>query len=180
MTTPKTTHLPLSTVRLEEASPLTGTDAIAVHELLNRVYLAEDTRDGDALRQCVTTDFVQVHSLFGTLSGREAFARWVLDNPQFFDGIRHQAVNSTTRTTGPDSAQAVSYILVFQLFSDDGATAALLPRIIGHGVVTDSVSRDGGIWRLAHRTYDQFSLLPDFVPDAAIRSKASEIADPNK
>lgn len=178
MTTPKITHLPASTVRLNEATPLAGADAVAVHELLNRVYLAEDTRDADALRQCVTANFVQVHSLFGTLSGREAFARWVLDNPQFFDGFRHQAINSATRATGTDSAQAVSYILVFQLFSDDAATAALLPRLIGHGVVTDLVVRDSGVWRLAHRTYDQFSILPAFVPDAAIRSKASERANP--
>ncbi len=175
MTTPNTTKLPASTVRLEEATPLPTADAIAIHELLNRVYLAEDTRDGDALRQLVTADFVQIHSLFGRLSGREAFARWVLDNPQFFDGLRHQAINSVTRASGPGSAQAVSYILVFQVFSDDAAVSELLPRLIGHGVVTDSLTSDGGTWHLAHRTYDQFSILPAFAPDSELRGKASGV-----
>jgi hypothetical protein len=175
MTTPKTTNLPTSVVRVNEATPLSGIDAVAIHELLNRIYLAEDSRDGDALRQSVTADFVQVHSLFGTLSGREAFACWVLDNPQFFDGFRHQAINAVTRATGSDSAQAVSYILVFQVFSDDIGTAQLLPRIIGHGVVTDTILRDGTSWRLAHRTYDQFSLSSAFLSDESLRMAASKI-----
>jgi hypothetical protein len=89
--TPKITALPTATVRVTEARPLDAADAIAIHELINRVYLAEDSRDHEALQQVVTEDYVQRHSLYGSLEGREAFTSFVLDNPTYFDGLRHQA-----------------------------------------------------------------------------------------
>lgn len=173
MITPSKTILPDLLVRPESSTPLAASDAIAIHELLNRFYLAEDSRDLTALRQLVTDDFVQIHSLFGRLDGAEALANWVNDNPQFFDGIRHQAINVATHSTGADTAQAIGYILVFQLFGDEHVSPAL-PRIIGHGVVRDSLVRHDGSWRVSHRTYDQMSVLPAFAPDAEARQTAAQ------
>lgn len=174
MNTTNKTILPASVTQNAVAKTLPPADALAVHELLNRVYLAEDTRDPLALRQLVTEDFVQVHSVFGELKGPSAFVEWVLSNPQLFDGIRHQAINTVTSSVSENRASAVGYIIVTQLFSDNESVASELPRIIGHGVVTDDLSKQDGFWRLQRRTYDQFSLLADFVPDADLRSRASQ------
>jgi hypothetical protein len=57
------TVLPLEVVRVEEATPLSPADTIAIHELLNRVYLSEDSREREVLRQVVTENFVQIHSI---------------------------------------------------------------------------------------------------------------------
>jgi hypothetical protein len=168
------THLPLEVIRNDEAKALEPTDVIAVHELLNRVFLAEDSRDADALRQCVTVGLSHHHSLYGSLHGREAFVNWVLSNPQFFDGLRHQAVNVVTSSEDFDSAQVVSYINVFQLFSEDEALISVLPRLIAHGVVRDKIVKENGKWRIAERIYDQLAVLGSLIPDTTLRVKASE------
>ncbi|WP_051469912.1 nuclear transport factor 2 family protein [Fischerella sp. PCC 9605] len=170
----KITHLPLEVIRNDEAKALDPKDAIAVHELLNRVFLAEDSRDADALRQCVTADLSHHHSLYGALHGREAFVNWVLSNPQFFDGLRHQALNVVTSSEGSDKGRAVSYVLVFQLFSADEALTSFLPRLIAHGIVRDRIVKEDGNWRIAERIYDQFSVLGSLIADSTLRSKASE------
>jgi hypothetical protein len=41
----KVTQLPLDIVRGNEAQPLSAADTIAIHELINRVYLAEDSKE---------------------------------------------------------------------------------------------------------------------------------------
>ncbi len=128
MTTPKKTILPPHVIRSAETTPLPPEDAIAIHELLNRVYLAEDTRDPVALKQLVAEDFVQSHAVFGQLEGQDAFAEWVISNPQLFDGIRHQAINTVTSGVDETTALAVGYLIVTQLFSDDESVAATLPK----------------------------------------------------
>lgn len=172
------THLPLEVIRNDEAKALEPIDVIAVCELLNRIYLAEDSRDADALRQCVTIDLSHHHSLYGSLRGREAFVNWVLSNPQFFDGLRHQAVNIVTSSEGSDSARVVSYINVFQLFSEDEALTSVLPRLIAHGVVRDKIVKEDGKWRISERIYDQLSVLGSLIPDTTLRAKASEHLSP--
>jgi small nuclear ribonucleoprotein (snRNP)-like protein len=168
------THLPLEVIRNDEAKALEPTDVIAVHELLNRVFLAEDSRDADALRQCVTVGLSHHHSLYGSLHGREAFVNWVLSNPQFFDGLRHQAVNVVTSSEDFDSVRVVSYVNVFQLFSEDEALISVLPRLIAHGVVRDKIVKENGKWRIAERIYDQLAVLGSLIPDTTLRAKASE------
>lgn len=171
--TPKITALPTATVRVTEARPLDAADAIVIHELINRVYLAEDSRDREALQQIVTEDYVQHHSLYGSLEGREAFTSFVLDNPTYFDGLRHQAFSIATKSEGLNQASAVSYILVLQVFSNDPAIAPSLPRIIGQGVVKDQFVKREGQWLLSNRVYEQFSLLPAIAPGSELRIKAS-------
>lgn len=169
---PKKVSLPETVVRNTVAVPLPAADAISIHELLHRVYLAEDTRDAEALRQAVSTDFIQNHNIFGRLQGRDAFAKWVMDNPQAFDGFRHQALNVATRATGKHRAEAVSYIMVLQVYSSDDKAMLASPRIIGHGIVKDRLVKENGKWVLASRTYDQFSVLPALFPDDSLRTRA--------
>ena len=64
----KVTQLPLDIVRAETAQPLSAENTIAIHELINRVYLAEDSRVPKALRQVVTKNFIQEHTIFGKLT----------------------------------------------------------------------------------------------------------------
>jgi hypothetical protein len=104
--------LPLDTVRAAETTPLDAADSIAIHELITRIYLAEDSRDGEALQQVVTENYAQLHTLYGRIEGRADFASWVLDHPAYFDGFRHQAFNIVTKSEGVNQASAVSYIMV--------------------------------------------------------------------
>lgn len=170
---PKNTALPTSIVRATEATPLSASDTIALHELITRVYLAEDLRDREALQQVVTENFVQRHMVYGQLQGREAFVSFVLDHPDYFDGFRHHAFNIATKSEGDNRASAVSYIMVLQVFTDESVIILSLPRIIGHGVVKDKFVKEGERWLLSDRTYEQFSLLPAIAPDPQLRTQAS-------
>jgi hypothetical protein len=168
----KVTQLPLNIVRGNEAQPLSAADTIAIYELINRVYLAEDSRDREALRQTVTENYIQEHSVLGNLTGREAFANWVIANPKLFDGIRHMAGNIAVSADGTNQAKAVSYIYVFELFSDTNASQ--LPRILAHGIVRDRLVKENGNWKIAHRVYDQFAVQPEILPDPKLRQQASQ------
>jgi hypothetical protein len=175
----KVTQLPPTVVRWQAAEPLPASDTIAIHELIHRVYLAEDSRDRDALAQAVTADFVQDHAVTGRVTGRDAFADWVLSIPEFFDGRRHMAANVAVAAAGPQGASAVHYLFVFELFSQ-GQEAPGLPRLLGHGVVRDRLTKAEGTWLIAHRVYDQFALLPAVLPDAARRIQATQVLSPEK
>lgn len=175
---PDRTVLPEELVQPDAGDRLRGDDALAIHELIARVYLAEDSRDFTALRQLVTPDLVHDHSLYGRAVGPEGLVALVRDHPERFDGLRHQAFNVATRAIGPDSAEAVSYILVAQL---GGGDVVDLPRILGHGVVRDRLVRVAGRWRIAHRVYDQFALAGAVVADAdARRSAACQLPGPDQ
>jgi len=112
------------------------------------------------------------------LTGRETLANWVIDNPEFFDGIRHMAGNIAVSADGIDRAKAVSYIYVFQLFSDI-YDASKLPRILAHGIVRDRLVKENGCWKIAHRIYDQFAVQSEVVPALKIREQASQTIDEN-
>lgn len=170
---PTTTNLPIEVVNPDFATPLSGSDAVAVREAVIRVYLAEDARDRAALEAVVTEDFIQQHALYGELQGPKAFADFVIDSPQAFDRYRHMAMNVVTRGTGPNSAEALSYILVLDLHPADEAKATALPRILAHGVVRDRLVRKEDGWRIAHRVYDQFAVAAAVVPDRDARLGAS-------
>lgn len=162
---PMATALPSAIVNPESATPLSGDDAAMVRETVTRIYLAEDARDVSALKALVTEDFVQQHSVYGTLSGGDTFAAWVADNPAAFDRFRHMSMNTVTRALGDKAAEAVSYILVLELFPKPGEENAALPRILAHAVVRDRLAKANGRWRIAHRVYDQFAVPADIVPD---------------
>ena len=169
-----TTVLPLNIVRNEDFEVLDAKDILLIHELINRVYLAEDSRDADALGQCVTEDYHQQSSRYGVINSREEFVRWVLSHPEYFDGLRHQAVNIVTSKIDLNTADVLSYINVFQAFTADDDPSANLPKLIAHGVVKDRVVKKEGKWRIQKRVYDQFSILESLVTDTTVRIKASE------
>lgn len=169
---PKTTTLPAAVVEPNGGARLPPEDVIAIHEVLARVYLAEDSRDYGALRQLVTPDLVHEHSIYGTANGPEGLVSLVRDHPERFDGLRHQALNIATRALGPTTAEAVSYIVVLQLHAADETD---LPRILAHGVVRDQLAKQGGVWRIAHRTYEQFALSAAVVPDPDVRGQAARV-----
>jgi hypothetical protein len=175
----RVTQLPVDVVRWQTAKPLPAADTIAIYELLHRVYLAEDSRDREALRQTITHDFVQDHSIVGRVTGRDAFADWVLSIPDFFDGRRHMAINIAVAAGEPGEAFAVHFLFVFELFAA-GREAAGLPRVLAHGVVRDRLVRAEGTWLIAHRIYDQFALFPGAVPDAERRAQGALVLTPEK
>jgi hypothetical protein len=171
------TRLPHGLVAPPTAA-LAPDDAMAVHELVTRVYLAEDSRDYDALRAIFTADAVHAHALYGTVVGGPAIAEFVRSSPQGFDGIRHHAYNIVTRSTGANRAEALSYVMPVRLFPQAGQAAGDAPRILGHGVVRDELVKQDGAWRIARRTYDQFSVWPGAVGgDAAILARAARAVE---
>ncbi|MEM9190310.1 MAG: nuclear transport factor 2 family protein [Myxococcota bacterium] len=170
---PLTTELPDALVDPVQATPLPPADALAIREAVTRIYLAEDSRNAAALRHLVTTDFVQEHSLYGHIEGGRAFADWVLEHPTAFDRYRHVALNTVTRSTGTDSGEALSYVLVIEAHPDEEPTAAVLPRILATGVVRDRFVREEGRWRIAHRIYDQFAVTAAVLADRRTRLDAS-------
>lgn len=176
---PSVTELPAHIVEPNAATPLSGADAIAVHETVTRVYLAEDARNGVALKQLVTDDFVQDHGIYGRLEGPDAFESFVLDNPLAFDHYRHMAMNIVTKATGDNEAEAVSYILVLNVHPTDESQAAGLPNILAHGVVRDRLEKEDGQWRIAHRIYDQFAVTASVVPDQETRLNAARTVSAN-
>ena len=154
---------------------LAAEDRLAIHELIARNYLIEDTRAESHLASIVTEDFRQIHTIFGVTEGREGLAALLRDNPALFDGIRHQAVNITAIGTGPETAEAVHYIIVMQVHSIDAEPAASLPRPIGHGVVRDQLVKQGGRWLIHRRVYDQMSVAEDLLPAKERRAAARRV-----
>ena len=156
-------------------------DRFQITELLHRVYLCEDSRDYEALKQILVDDYINEHPLFGRHESASSFIEWFKNTPAGFDGIRHNCLNSITRGVSKDVAESVSYILVLQLFgaksrneSPSEELDSLLPRTIGHGVVVDRWIRKEDRWYLQHRVDRQMSVNAAFLPDKAMREKAAK------
>lgn len=166
---------PAALLSLKEEAPLSAEDRLAIHELIARNYLVEDTRDKENLAAIVTEDFKQEHVIFGATDGRDGLAALLRDNPELFDGIRHQAVNIAAIGTGPDTAEAVHYIIVMQVHAIGAEPAAPLPRPIGHGVVRDRLVKQNGRWLIHRRVYDQMSIAADLLPEEQRLSAARRL-----
>ncbi len=158
-----------------DETALAGEDRLAIHELIARNYLVEDTRAESHLASIVTEDFRQEHAIFGATEGRDGLAALLRDNPALFDGIRHQAVNITAIGTGPDTAEAIHYIIVMQVHAIDAEPVASLPRPIGHGVVRDQLVRQNGRWLIHRRVYDQMSVADDLLPEGQHQAAARRV-----
>ena len=113
--------------------------------------------------------------IFGATDGRDGLAALLRDNPELFDGIRHHALNITAIGTGPDTAEAVHYILVMQVHAIGGEPAVALPRPIGHGVVRDRLVKQDGRWFIHRRVYDQMSIAADLLPAEQRQSTARRL-----
>ena len=175
----KVTQLPQSIVRLDVSRPLPFEDVIAIHELISRVYLAEDSLDREALRQAVTPDFILEDSVNGKSIGRDSFGDLVLKTADFRAGSRHMALNIAVSGDGENTAVSVHYLLAIRIFGSDPKLGEL-PRPIAHGVVRDQLTKSQGKWRLAHRISDQVSILPSFVADEQLRVRGARTIVPEQ
>ena len=109
----KAMRLPAALVNAASCEPFAPPDALAVHEAICRVYLAEDSRDYDALRAIFTEDGVHDHSIDGRVQGAEAVVGFVQDNlARGFDGVRHHALNVITATLAADVGRQNDKLLV--------------------------------------------------------------------
>ncbi|MGV2826941.1 nuclear transport factor 2 family protein [Myxosarcina sp. GI1(2024)] len=176
------TELPVGFCNPETAleRELSVSDRFQITELLHRVYLCEDSRDYDALKQILVDDYINEHPLFGLHDSARSFVEWLKNTPVGFDGIRHNCLNSITRGISKDLAESVSYVLVLQLFpaksrneSPSEQLDLLLPSTIGHGVVVDRWMRKQDRWYLQHRVYQQMSINSAFLPDRVKREEAA-------
>jgi hypothetical protein len=173
------TKIPDRFVNLASAEPLDAADRIEIHELVTRVYLAEDTRYYDALHQICTEDFVHIHPA-GRTEGIEALVGFLKEFAVGFDGKRHHAFNIVTHRVADDEAEAVSYLASIELFDTQGRENPALPRIIGHAVVIDSLRKVDGRWRIYQRVYDQIAVNSVFMSDAAERERWARPATENR
>ena len=174
----KVTQLPSAVVRTDALRALPAADTVAIHQLINRVYLAEDSLDREALRQAVTADFVLEDSVTGRSDGRDAFADLVVRGADFRAGNRHMVLNLAVSGAGKNQAVAVHYLVAVRAFGMKAETADL-PRLLAHGVVRDQLVKEHGSWRLAHRISDQVSISPTILPDAALRTQAARVVAPS-
>jgi len=175
----KVAQLPQRVVRRNAANALPAADVIAIHELISRVYLAEDSLDREALRQSVTADFILEDSVTGRSTGRDAFADLVIKGAAFRAGNRHMALNLAVSADGENKAAAVHYLFAIRVFSSDAKTAEL-PQPLAHGIVRDQLVKEKGTWRLAHRISDQVSILPSILPDDQLRTQAARVIAPSQ
>ncbi len=170
-------QLPTQIVRRNHAAALTAADDIAIHELINRVYLAEDSLDADALRDAVTTDFTLEDSITGRSTGRDAFAALVLGGADFRAGNRHTVLNLAVSPNGDSRAIAVHYLMALRVFGSDSETRDL-PRVLAFAIVRDQIVKEHGIWRLEHRVSDQVSISPSIVGDSRLREQGARVIVP--
>ncbi len=156
-------------------------DRVQIIELLHRVYLCEDSRDYEALKQILVDEYINEHPLFGRHESASSFIEWLKNIPAGFDGIRHNCLNSITRRISQDIAESVSYIMVLQLFPAKSRNElpseeldSLLPRTIGHGVVVDRWIKKEEHWYLQYRVYQQMSVNSAFLPDSVMREEVAK------
>ena len=174
----KVAQLPQRIVRRAGSPALPAADVIAIHELLSRVYLAEDSLDREALRDAVAPNFILEDSVTGRSVGRDAFANLVIEGEAFRAGNRHMALDIAVAGDGKDRAVAVHYLLAIRVFSPDAKTPDL-PQALGHGIVRDELVKDAdGIWRLAHRVSDQVAIQPTILADGERRAQAARVIAP--
>ncbi|MBP2831857.1 nuclear transport factor 2 family protein [Aquimarina sp. U1-2] len=171
----KETVLPKKMVQTKGVTMLPAEDIVMIREIVNRLYLAEDSRDFEAFRQLLADDFVQDHP-FQVMVGAEGMIDFFKKNPQVFDGYRHHAFNVTTRAIGDNEAESVHYLISLKLFPMDGEDANQSPFIAGHGVVVDRLRKENGKWRFTSRVYDQMAIASEFSPDLVYRQRFAKTA----
>ncbi|XPM55810.2 MAG: nuclear transport factor 2 family protein [Leptolyngbya sp. IPPAS B-1204] len=153
---------------------LTADDRLALIDLVQSLELAVDSRDFEAMRNILATDWSHI-AAFGRYNTPDEFITDIQRQNELFDGIRHQHVNIVVRSQGHDRAVVLSYIIVVQVSDPEGTVQDGMPRIIGHGVSRDEAERQNGTWRLVRRIIDQTSVLPSMLPDADLRHRFGQV-----
>jgi len=170
-------QLPLPVVRRSPA-PLPAADGLAIHELISRVYLAEDSVDRDTLRDAVTSGFVLEDSMTGRTVGRDAFADLAVKTAALRAGSRRMALNVVVSPDGDAGAVAVHYFIAIKAFN--AATKSPDLQLLSQGIVRDQLVKDHGTWRLVRRICDQVSVSPSLNFNITQRIQAARVITPNE
>jgi SnoaL-like domain len=172
-----TAQLPVLVVR-RPASALPAADTLAIHELISRIYLAEDSLDREALRDAVTSDFILEDSLSGRTIGRDAFAELEVKSAASRAGSRRMALNLVVSPDGEARALAVHYVLSIKAFSS--ATKSPDLQLLAQGIVRDQLVKDRAGWHLVRRISDQASINPSQNFNVNQRIQAARVITPNE
>jgi SnoaL-like domain len=172
-----TAQLPARIVRRPPIA-LPAADTLAIHELISRIYLAEDSVDREALRDAVTSDFILEDSLTGRTVGRDAFADLELKSATSRAGSRRMALNIAVSSDGEARALAVHYVLAIKAFSSAAKSPDL--QLLSQGIVRDQLIKDKAGWHLARRISDQVSISPSQNFNITQRIQAARVITPNE
>ena len=112
-------------------------------------YAALDRSDGAGCAACFTEDGVWVRDM-GAVTGRSAIAQAVAKRPA---GRRttHAVMNLRFDTEG-EGRGTLRFLLVAYDGTEEDAATAPFGRMAGIRQCTDTLQREGGAWRIRHRT----------------------------
>lgn len=128
---------------ITEPNRLAADDMAAVLDVISRMNHAIDVNDYDLCASFYTADGV-IDSGFGPPSvGREAIVASLQASAPFITNKRHVIGNPVVSGSG-DEAKVTYYLIVFE--RQTGLTLA------GTAVITDTLRRDGGVWRVTRHT----------------------------
>jgi hypothetical protein len=145
---------------------LTADDVVEIMDVVARFEWSFDARRFDALADLLTEDVVCDH-IFGYRAGKTAVMD-MLTNVIPYYGLRHQSTNATVYLDERGSPCAVSYLVVIQVATESGDDGPF-PLVIADALVTDSMRRENGRWRIAGRTFEQMKVTSVYLPDEATR-----------
>jgi len=127
-----TAQLPVAIVRRAPAA-MAAADMMAIHELVGRIYLAEDSLDREALRDAVMSDVILEDSISGRTLGRDAFAELAMKSAAARAGSRRMALNIVVSPDSENRAFAVHYVLAIKAFAS--ATKSPDLQLLAQGIV---------------------------------------------
>ena len=145
---------------------LTADDVVEIMDVVARFEWSFDARRFDALADLLTEDVVCDH-IFGYRAGKTAVMD-MLTNVIPYYGLRHQSTNATVYLDERGNPCAVSYLVVIQVATESGDDGPF-PLVIADALVTDSMRRENGRWRIAGRTFEQMKVTSVYLPDEATR-----------
>ncbi len=116
-------------------------------------YAALDRGDSACCAACFTEDGVWVRDA-GAVMGRTAIAQAVAKRPagrRTAHTVMNLQFDADTNAEGEGSS-TLRFLLVAYDATEDDAAAAPFGRMAGIRQCTDTLQREGGAWRIRHRT----------------------------
>ena len=129
-------------------------DKFAITETLTRFCLALDTEDWDQMRQVLAEDAVWHSVMNGTIEGRERIVENQRRSRSRLTDARHQLGNILIEVDG-ETATSIAYVIGHDMFRDRPDAPV---RIIGS--YRDRLVIRGGVWLIAHRSFERLWLEP--------------------
>ena len=144
-------------------------DELKIRNVLASLTLLSDMGDADEWGLLFTEDAQYTVGGGGGWHGREAIVesarqRRARGTHGPGSGNRHLSGSVLVRSTGPDAAEAESYLLMFQDLPEEGAgngeAAEKSPTVLVRGYSRDKLRRTSDGWKVAHRELAQSSHTP--------------------